>query len=462
MRAPIGRRDRSADPAAAALARPGARVHPRGRVRRGDAVRHPPAQGRALGAAAPDGGEPQGARPRARLAGRRPRRAAARPAGRHGRATGNSFHQTPATTTVATPPSTTAGTAPMSAAATPDSNAPSSFDALMKTISTAFTRPRSSSGVTSGRIVERRTTLTMSNAAAEREREHREPHRAREPEDDHADAEAGDDDEERRPGVAPNRVAGDRERREERADRRRRAQEPETGRPDLEDVLREDRQQRDGAAEEHGEEIERDRAEEDVRPTDEANAGEHLVEPDRALGRGLAPAAQREHAPERDERRARSRRRRRARAGSRRGCPPIAGPTTAESWNAIDRCASALTRISCGTSDGVSARPAGAPIALPTPWHEREREERPDVLGVRRSSPPSSPDEHDDVRATTITASRSPARHAIRQVAGRQREQQQREELREPDQAEVERVLADRVDLPADRDERHLQREAPR
>ncbi len=69
-----------------------------------------------------------------------------------------------ATTTVATPPTTTAGTAPISAAATPDSNAPSSFDALMKTISTAFTRPRSSSGVTSGRIVERRTTLTMSTA----------------------------------------------------------------------------------------------------------------------------------------------------------------------------------------------------------------------------------------------------------------------------------------------------------
>ena len=32
----------------------------------------------------------------------------------------------------------------------------------MNTISTAFTRPRSSSGVTSGRIVCRRTTLTMS------------------------------------------------------------------------------------------------------------------------------------------------------------------------------------------------------------------------------------------------------------------------------------------------------------
>ena len=34
----------------------------------------------------------------------------------------------------------------------------------MNTISTAFTRPRSSSGVTSGRIVWRRTTLTMSTA----------------------------------------------------------------------------------------------------------------------------------------------------------------------------------------------------------------------------------------------------------------------------------------------------------
>ncbi len=34
----------------------------------------------------------------------------------------------------------------------------------MNTISTAFTRPRSSSGVTSGRIVERSTMLTRSNA----------------------------------------------------------------------------------------------------------------------------------------------------------------------------------------------------------------------------------------------------------------------------------------------------------
>ena len=43
------RRAGAPDPAAAALARAGAGVHPRGRVRRGDAQEHPPAQGRALG-----------------------------------------------------------------------------------------------------------------------------------------------------------------------------------------------------------------------------------------------------------------------------------------------------------------------------------------------------------------------------------------------------------------------------
>ena len=83
-------------------------------------------------------------------------------------------------------------------------------------------------------------------------------------------------------------------------DRRRGTQEPEPRRPDLEDVLREDRKQRDRTAEEHREEIERDRAEQNVRAADEANAGEHLVQAESSFGRGHAPAAQREHAPERD------------------------------------------------------------------------------------------------------------------------------------------------------------------
>ncbi len=104
------------------------------------------------------------------------------------------------------------------------------------------------------------------------------------------------------PARRSDRVARDRERGDERADRRRSAQEPETGRPDLEDVLREDRQQRDRAAEEDGEEIERDRAEQHLRPPDETDAGENLVHPGSTFGRRLAAAAQGQHAAEREER----------------------------------------------------------------------------------------------------------------------------------------------------------------
>ena len=61
------RRARAPDPAPAAVARAGARVHPRGRVRRGDADERPAAQGRADGAEARDLRVAQGARPGRRL-----------------------------------------------------------------------------------------------------------------------------------------------------------------------------------------------------------------------------------------------------------------------------------------------------------------------------------------------------------------------------------------------------------
>ena len=67
MRAAVGRRAGPPDPAAAALARAGARVHPRRRVRRGDAEVDPAAQGRALGVEAPDRGFARQARARDRL-----------------------------------------------------------------------------------------------------------------------------------------------------------------------------------------------------------------------------------------------------------------------------------------------------------------------------------------------------------------------------------------------------------
>jgi len=45
---------------------------------------------------------------------------------------------------------------------------------------------------------------------------------------------------------------------------------------------------------------------------------------------------------------------------------------------------------------------------------------------------------------------------------GGQREERERDELGEPNQAEVERVAADRIDLPADRDGDHVLGEAHR
>ena len=67
----------------------------------------------------------------------------------------NSRHRVIAIAIVVQPPPTTAGIVPTSDAARPDSNAPSRFEAEMKTISTAVTRPHTASGVASADVVER-------------------------------------------------------------------------------------------------------------------------------------------------------------------------------------------------------------------------------------------------------------------------------------------------------------------
>ena len=54
------------------------------------------------------------------------------------------------------------------------------------------------------------------------------------------------------------------------------------------------------------------------------------------------------------------------------------------------------------------------------------------------------------------------ARDTIGELTRRQREERQRDELGQSDEAEVEGPVADRVDLPADRDHHHLRREAVR
>ncbi len=196
------------------------------------------------------------------------------------------------------PPTTTAGTAPISAAATPDSNAPSSFDALMKTISTAVTRPRNSSGVTSGRIVERRTTLTVSNADPSASAS-MESHIVRErPKTIMQTPNPATTTNNFGPACLWIGYRAMNRRAQERAHRGSRAEEAEPRRADLEDVLREDRQKRHRAAEQHREEIERDRAEENVRPPDQSHAGEHLAETGRATRHRKPAAPHRErHSP---------------------------------------------------------------------------------------------------------------------------------------------------------------------
>ena len=54
----------------------------------------------------------------------------------------------------------------------------------------------------------------------------------------------------------------------------------------------------------------------------------------------------------------------------------------------------------------------------------------------------------------------SAAGDSVGELPRRQREDRQRKELSEPDEPEVERPVPDRIDLPADRYDHHLPREA--
>ncbi len=77
--------------------------------------------------------------------------------------------------------------------------------------------------------------------------------------------------------MAVDAVTGQHDRHQERADRGRRAQDAEAERPGFQNVARIDRQQRDDAAEQHREQIERDGAEDRRVVANEADAGKHIV-----------------------------------------------------------------------------------------------------------------------------------------------------------------------------------------
>ena len=192
----------------------------------------------------------------------------------------------------------------------------------------------------------------------------------REPEDDHAPAEDADDDQQRAARVAPSGRRVSMIPASERTDGRSAAQDAEPDRPDLEHVAGEERQQRDGAAEEDRDEVERDRTEQHRRPAHEEEAGEQSRRagcPPASSGacsttRGLivetaaiATSEERDAGPV-DELGLTAKSR-----------PPSAGPVTTVAWPTVERMASALVSSSTGTSVGGIERAAGLPSAAAIP-----------------------------------------------------------------------------------------------
>ena len=106
------------------------------------------------------------------------------------------------------------------------------------------------------------------------------------------------------------------------------AQDAEAHRPDVEDVARVDREQRDRPAEEHGEEVERDRAEQHLRPPDEPERRRRARRrrPPRSTFAARAPAQRSAISAPGEPRTARRQTRRPPRVVQANSRPPIAGP----------------------------------------------------------------------------------------------------------------------------------------
>ncbi len=113
-----------------------------------------------------------------------------------------------------------------------------------------------------------------------------------------------------------------------------------------------------------------------------------------------------------------------------------------------------------GTISGVRARPAGLVSAEAVPARA------PTVRKGQSSFAPESVINDEDRRDHDLEDEADgddrAAREAVGDLPRGQGENQQRQELGEPDEAEVERILVDQVDLHADRDDEHLEREPAR
>jgi len=92
--------------------------------------------------------------------------------------------------------------------------------------------------------------------------------------------------------------------------------------------------------------------------------------------------------------------------------------------------------------------------------HRRKRDELPEL--ARAADRHEEQQRHDGRVGEAPDDHDGNARQPVGKLTRRQRQQRHGRELREPDQAEVERAVVDQVDLPADRHRDHLHREARR
>ena len=260
-----------------------------------------------------------------------------------------------ATAIVPSPPIRTAGTVPTSEATRPDSKAPSWFEVPVKSECTALTRPRISSGVRSCTSETRMTTLTTSAAPRTESATSERTKLVERPKTTVAAPKTMTARKRVRPIPPLERIARQEDRRQQGAHGRRRAQEPEPGGARAQDVARVDGQERGGAAQQDGEQVERHRAEQHRPVPDEGDPREHRLERD---GRARAAPCAGAGSPRRTPRPART-----ARPPSRRPWPgrartgilPAAGPTIWAVWFAETSHAMARATRDRGTTSGTMA-----------------------------------------------------------------------------------------------------------
>ena len=168
----------------------------------------------------------------------------------------------PTTASVPAPPETMAKVAETAEATRPDSTAPSWFEELLKTWSTALTRPRSSSGVAICTVVVAHDDADLVGGADQQIEGQRQVEVAREAEEHRQGAEGRDRPDQGAAGADDRWPAEQDDRHREGAGLEGGGEEAEGSRTAVEDLGRIDRQQGLGAAEDHGEEVEGHAAEE--------------------------------------------------------------------------------------------------------------------------------------------------------------------------------------------------------